>query len=207
MEPVVPDGVRSPDGLFCTNCGEPHAGTVNFCSRCGAPQSVAAAGSPTVVTAASGTGSSDVLRSPSSSAMAHSTRRWLRNPGVWAGLVGVLVLGIAIWTFTRPGIEFIPNTLRCDGTPRIWIFRLPTGVSNITVEMREDGPTGHVVSSDSANVSSLSTYRQSDGSYRAESSTYDAWECRQPSGHYAMVIRDSSTGAAIATGEFSIDAN
>jgi hypothetical protein len=43
-------------------------------------------------------------------------------------------------------------------------------------------------------MAEFAPYLQPDGSYRVTTTTDDVWECRQPSGRYAMVVRDAETG-------------
>ena len=53
---------------------------------------------------------------------------------------------------------------------------------------------GSILESDSAYMAEFAPYLQPDGSYRVTTTTDDVWECRQPSGRYAMVVRDAETG-------------
>jgi hypothetical protein len=128
--------------------------------------------------------------------------------GVLLITIGVVIIAIvgAIWFLnTSPSIAFSPNTIRCDGTQRVMTMRIPTDIATITVEMRRDSANGALVESDSQPVSAFSSYETSPGNYRIETTTYDAWECRQSPGRYTMVMRDAATGRVLASGDFSID--
>lgn len=117
------------------------------------------------------------------------------------GPIGLFLLSVV----TKSAIEISPNTLRCDGSLRSIIFRIPSDVATITLEARESSIDGAVIQSDSQSKTELEAYRLDATTFRIETTTSDAWECRQEPGRYAFVLRDADSGRILGTTEFSID--
>lgn len=178
---------RTPDASFCPGCGRAF-GAMPLVSPTVAPTYLAQAGEPTLAM------------------VAQPMRRSSAAIGIGI-LVTALMVGAVVLFMLNSGasIGFSPNTLRCDGSMRTWTIRIPTDVSRITVEVRRDGATGEIISSDSQPVTVLAQYQISPGNYRIESTGYDDWECRQTPGRYTMILRDADSGRTLASADFSID--
>ena len=201
-------GVPATPERFCPNCGRERTPDASFCPGCGRAFGAMPLVSPTPAEAVAPTHPPDPAQAgePTPAMVAQPKPRSSAAIGIGI-LVTALVVGAVVLFMLNSGasIGFSPNTLRCDGTMRTWTMRIPTDVSRITVEMRRDGATGEIISSDSQPVSVFAQYQTSPGNYRIESSGYDDWECRQTPGRYTMILRDADSGRTLASADFSID--
>ena len=193
---------------FCPSCGRERAPEASFCSGCGRAFGTMPLGSPTPAEAIAPTQPSDAAQASEPPLAEAAQPKPRPSAAIGIGILATaLIVGAVGFSMinSAPSIGFSPNTLRCDGSVRTWTMRIPADVSRITVEMRRDGANGEIVSSDSQPVSVLAQYQTSPGNYRIESTTYDAWECRQTPGRYTMVLRDAESGRTLASADFSID--
>lgn len=199
---------------FCPRCGYARTGSFRFCRSCGLdfdllpgqpggqPEPKPRAAPTTVDPATESTASLVEVATPRVSSQSLSRKKLSLLIGGSTAAVFALLFWAGV--FSTASVAFSPNTLRCDGTSRAWTLRLPTTVESITTEMREGGANGPIVASDTENVSILDAYKVGPGEWRIETTTYDAWECRQSPGRYAMVIRDATSGQILTSTDFSI---
>jgi len=82
-------------------------------------------------------------------------------------------------------------------------LRLTKPADKIAIELHDGGLDGAFLETDQGSIEDLGPPR-ADGSYSRTTTTNSAFECRSPAGTYGNVIRAASSGAVLATGEFSI---
>lgn len=132
-------------------------------------------------------------------------RRRLASGFAVCALMGLA--GCSVFGGGSTGFSVTPSTVRCAGETRTMRMEVPAGVDRWT-RIRlvlTDLDAGSELASDTGDLGDLFQEFSADGRIAfTTTSSSAALECRLPNGHYGIAIRDASTDALLASGDFRV---